>query len=164
MTQAHSIVLLVNGQVHELQVNTEDRLADVLREQCQLTGTNQGCDTAQCGACTVLMRGRAVKACNVLAVQAQGHPVVSIEGLHHGAHLHPMQQAFARNEALQCGYCTPGMILRGISLLAEGLPAEEQAVRQALAGNICRCTGYDAIIRAIVEGLRAMQAHSNEAP
>ncbi len=158
MERLHSIALHINGHNRDVQVNAADRLADVLREQCQLTGTNQACDTAQCGACTVLLDAQAVKACNVLALQAQGRDIVSIEGIANGARLHPMQEAFARNEALQCGYCTPGMILRAISMYAEGIPAQEHAVRQGLAGNICRCTGYDAIVRAIVQGLVAMQA------
>ena len=155
--------LRINGQACEHRVHTQDRLTDLLREQCHLTGTNQGCDTAQCGACTVLLDGRAVKACNVLALQAHEHEVVSIEGLQHGQELHVMQAAFSRHEALQCGYCTPGMILRAISMVAEGVPAQAEAVKQALAGNICRCTGYDSIVKAIVDGLQAMQALPAEA-
>jgi aerobic carbon-monoxide dehydrogenase small subunit len=157
MSATHSIALNVNGEFRNVQIDAQDRLADVLRDQCQLTGTNQACDTAQCGACTVLLAGQAIKACNLLAVQAQGHAIVSIEGLQVGMKLHPMQQAFAHHEALQCGYCTPGMILRAVSMHAEGIEPEETAVRKALAGNLCRCTGYDAIVRAIVDGLLAMR-------
>jgi aerobic carbon-monoxide dehydrogenase small subunit len=163
MTATQSIRLRINGQVHQLEVKTQERLADLLREQCQLTGTNQGCDTAQCGACTVLLNGLAVKACNVLALQAHDHEVVSIEGLQSASGLHPMQEAFVRHEALQCGYCTPGMILRAISMHNEGVPPEPKEVRVALAGNICRCTGYDSIVQAIVDGLLAMREQAAEA-
>lgn len=130
-------------------------LIEVLREDLGLTGTHQGCDTAQCGACTVLMNGRAVKACNVLAVQAEGQAIETVEGLAQGEVLHPLQLAFSRHHALQCGFCTPGMLMRAKAMLAEGVPAEAEAVARALAGNICRCTGYEGIVAAICEWLSA---------
>jgi aerobic carbon-monoxide dehydrogenase small subunit len=163
MTTTQSVRLRINGQVCEHVVHSQERLTDLLREHCHLTGTNQGCDTAQCGACTVLLDGRAVKACNLLALQAHEHEVISIEGLQQGPELHVMQAAFCRHEALQCGYCTPGMILRAISMHAEGIPAHAESVKHALSGNICRCTGYDSIVQAIVDGLQAMQALPAEA-
>jgi len=130
-------------------------LIEVLREDLGLTGTHQGCDTAQCGACTVLMNGRAVKACNVLAAQAEGSEIETVEGLAQDDFLHPLQLAFSRHHALQCGFCTPGMLMRAKAMLAEGVPAETEAVARALSGNICRCTGYEGIVAAICEWLAA---------
>ena len=153
------IRLQVNGLPVELALPPSTLLVDVLRGQLGLTGTHQGCDTAQCGACTVLVDGAATKSCNVLALQVNGASVLTIEGL--GAadgSLHPMQQAFGRHHALQCGFCTPGMVMRGVAMAAEGVPAEPQAVSQALCGNLCRCTGYRGIINAVCEGLQHMRA------
>jgi aerobic carbon-monoxide dehydrogenase small subunit len=151
--------LLVNGTTHALEIAPHTLLIDALRDHCGLKGTNQGCDTAQCGACTVLADGNVVKSCNVLAVQIAPQVVLkTIEGVAdaNGA-LHPMQVAFSEHHGLQCGYCTPGMIVRGIAMEKEGVPAEADAVRHALAGNICRCTGYEGIVNAICAGLKAMR-------
>ena len=152
------VSLQVNGQPVALAVPPSTLLVDLLREQLALTGTHQGCDTAQCGACTVLVDGAATKSCNVLALQVHGASVVTIEGLEAAdGSLHPMQQAFGRHHALQCGFCTPGMVMRGVAMAAEGVPAEAQAVSQALCGNLCRCTGYRGIVNAVCEGLERMR-------
>jgi len=153
------ISLQVNGQPVDLAVPPSTLLVDLLREQLALTGTHQGCDTAQCGACTVLVDGAATKSCNVLALQVNGASVLTIEGLENAdGSLHPMQQAFGRHHALQCGFCTPGMVMRGVAMATEGVPSEPQAVSQALCGNLCRCTGYRGIVNAVCEGLQNMRA------
>ncbi len=153
------VSLQVNGQPVALSVPPSTLLVDLLREQLGLTGTHQGCDTAQCGACTVLVGGAATKSCNVLALQVNGASVLTIEGLEAAdGSLHPMQQAFGRHHALQCGFCTPGMVMRGVAMAAEGVPSEPQAVSQALCGNLCRCTGYRGIVNAVCEGLQNMRA------
>ena len=153
------IRLQVNGLPVELALPPSTLLVDVLRGQLGLTGTHQGCDTAQCGACTVLVDGAATKSCNVLALQVNGASVLTIEGLAAAdGSLHPMQQAFGRHHALQCGFCTPGMVMRGVAMAAEDVPAEAQAVSQALCGNLCRCTGYRGIVNAVCEGLKHMRA------
>ena len=150
--------LQVNGQPVALDVPPSTLLVDLLRGQLALTGTHQGCDTAQCGACTVLVDGAATKSCNVLALQVNGASVLTIEGLENAdGSLHPMQQAFGRHHALQCGFCTPGMVMRGVAMAAEGVPSEPQAVSQALCGNLCRCTGYRGIVNAVCEGLERMR-------
>jgi len=152
------VSLRVNGQPAALDVPPSTLLVDLLREQLGLTGTHQGCDTAQCGACTVLVDGAATKSCNVLALQVNGASVLTIEGLENAdGSLHPMQQAFGRHHALQCGFCTPGMVMRGVAMAAEGVPSEPQAVSQALCGNLCRCTGYRGIVNAVCEGLERMR-------
>ena len=153
------IRLQVNGRPVEAALPPSTLLVDLLRGQLGLTGTHQGCDTAQCGACTVLVDGAATKSCNVLALQVNGASVLTIEGLEAAdGSLHPMQQAFGRHHALQCGFCTPGMVMRGVAMAAEGVPAEAQAVSQALCGNLCRCTGYRGIVNAVCEGLQNMRA------
>jgi carbon-monoxide dehydrogenase small subunit len=153
-----SVSLQVNGQTVALAVPPSTLLVDLLRQQLGLTGTHQGCDTAQCGACTVLVDGAATKSCNVLALQVNGARVLTIEGLENAdGSLHPMQQAFGRHHALQCGFCTPGMVMRGVAMEAEGVPSEPQAVSQALCGNLCRCTGYRGIVNAVCEGLERMR-------
>jgi carbon-monoxide dehydrogenase small subunit len=153
------ICLQVNGLPVEMALPPSTLLVDVLRGQLGLTGTHQGCDTAQCGACTVLVDGAATKSCNVLALQVNGARVLTIEGLENAdGSLHPMQQAFGRHHALQCGFCTPGMVMRGVAMAAEGVLSERQAVSQALCGNLCRCTGYRGIVNAVCEGLQNMRA------
>ena len=144
--------LTVNGSQHAVDVADNALLSDVLRETLGLTGTHIGCDTSQCGACTVHLNGRSVKACTVLAGQADGGDVTTIEGIANGDDLHPMQVAFRANHALQCGFCTPGMIMSAIDLVQsadEPLSAEE--VREGLEGNFCRCTGYHNIVKAVLD-------------
>jgi carbon-monoxide dehydrogenase small subunit len=143
------ISLTVNGEQRAAEVEPRQLLVYFLREQLGLTGTNVGCDTSTCGACTVLLDGRSVKSCTCLAVQADGADVTTIEGLAGNGTLHPLQEAFSAHHALQCGYCTPGMIMAAASLLAEGGVPTEDEVRHALEGNLCRCTGYQNIVDAV---------------
>ena len=140
----------VNGKQHEAEVEPRQLLVYFLRETLGLTGTNVGCDTTTCGACTVLLDGKTVKSCTLLAVQADGQEVATIEGISSNGELHPMQQAFHEHHALQCGYCTPGMIMAAIGLVEEsGGNLSERDIRLGLEGNLCRCTGYHNIIKAI---------------
>jgi carbon-monoxide dehydrogenase small subunit len=139
----------VNGVARELDLEPRELLVYVLRERLGLTGTNVGCDTSSCGSCTVLVNGESVKSCTMLGVQADGLDVTTIEGLADNGTLHPMQQAFHEHHGLQCGYCTPGMILAAVSLLSENPKPSEPEIRLALEGNLCRCTGYHNIVKAI---------------
>jgi aerobic carbon-monoxide dehydrogenase small subunit len=141
--------LTVNGRAVTVGVDARTLLVQVIREQLQLTGTHVGCDTAQCGACTVHLDGRAVKACSMLALQAQGATITTIEGLASEGELHPMQAAFRECHGLQCGFCTPGMVMSAVQLLKTNPGATEQQIREALDGNICRCTGYHNIVKSI---------------
>jgi carbon-monoxide dehydrogenase small subunit len=143
------LALTVNGSRHELEVEPRELLVYVLRERLGLTGTNVGCDTSSCGACTVLLEGEAVKSCTVLGVQADGMKITTIEGLATNGDLHPVQQAFHDHHALQCGYCTPGMVLTAVSIIESGEAGSEPEIRDALEGNLCRCTGYHNIVRAV---------------
>ena len=143
------VALTVNGARHELELEPRELLVDVLRERLGLTGTNVGCDTSSCGACTVLLDGESVKSCTVLGVQADGAAVTTIEGLSRNGELHPVQQAFHDHHALQCGYCTPGMVMAAVSLVDHGGAGSEEEIRAALEGNLCRCTGYHNIVRAV---------------
>ena len=149
------IALTVNGESHEAEVEPRTLLVYFLREQLGLKGTNVGCDTSSCGACTVLVDGESVKSCNQLAVQADGTEVTTIEGLAADDELHPVQQAFHEQHALQCGYCTPGFVMASVSLLAESPNPSEEEIRQALEGNLCRCTGYHNIVRAVQAAAQA---------
>ena len=156
------VPMKVNGKDVELDVAPNTLLVHAIREHLRLTGTHVGCDTAQCGACTVLLDGRAVKSCNVLALQVQGRAVRTVEGLAEAPdQLHPMQQAFSQHHALQCGFCTPGFLMRAVALADEPQAAQDpidpQWVRQAIGGNLCRCTGYEGIVKAVCEGLVAMR-------
>ena len=146
---AVSLSLTVNGKAVTREVDERTLLVQLIRDHLQLTGTHQGCDTAQCGACTVHLNGRAVKACSMLAVQAQGAAVTTIEGLSQDGTLHPMQAAFKACHGLQCGFCTPGMVMSAVQLLADKPTASEQDIREGLEGNICRCTGYHNIVKAV---------------
>ncbi len=139
----------INGQTHSHEVEPRLLLVHYIRETVGLTGTHVGCDTSQCGACTVLLDGRAVKSCTVLALQAAGAELTTIEGLSEPGELHPLQQAFVEYHAVQCGFCTPGMILTAVDLLAREADPDEETIRRALRGNICRCTGYQPIVEAI---------------
>ena len=143
------VSLTVNGVAHELEVEPRDLLVYVLRDRLDLTGTVVGCDTSSCGACTVLLDGESVKSCTLLAVQANGHAVTTIEALAENGSLNELQQSFHEHHALQCGYCTSGMVLAATSLLAENPRPSEDEIRHALEGNICRCTGYQNIVDAI---------------
>jgi carbon-monoxide dehydrogenase small subunit len=149
------VTVTINGEAHADEV--EDRLLLVyyIRDVVGLTGTNIGCDTSSCGACTVLMGGESVKSCTVLAVQADGADITTIEGLADEDRLHPMQEAFRENHALQCGYCTPGMVMASVSLLAENPNPTEREVREGLEGNLCRCTGYHNIVQAVLAAAKA---------
>jgi carbon-monoxide dehydrogenase small subunit len=150
------IALTVNGVRREAEVEPRLLLVYFLRDNLGLTGTNVGCDTTSCGACTVLMNGQSVKACNVLAVQADGAEITTIEGLATDGQLHPLQEAFRRNHGLQCGFCTPGMIMAGLGLIQSGAGMGEEEVRLGLEGNLCRCTGYQNIVKAIQEAAGQM--------
>ncbi len=143
------ISLTVNGRAVTASVDPRTLLVQLIRENLLLTGTHVGCDTAQCGACTVHMDGRPVKACAILAVQAQGAQITTIEGLAKDGELHPMQAAFRECHGLQCGFCTPGMVMSAVKLLEANPKATEQQIREGLEGNLCRCTGYHNIVRAI---------------
>jgi len=143
------VALTVNGEAHELELEPRELLVYVLRERLGLTGTNVGCDTSSCGACTVLLNGESVKSCTVLGVQADGSEITTIEGLATNGTLHPVQQAFHDHHALQCGYCTPGMVLAAVSLIESGEATDEAAIRVGLEGNLCRCTGYHNIVKAV---------------
>ena len=144
-----NIAITVNGVRRELDVEPRQLLVYTLREQLGLTGTNVGCDTTSCGACTVHLEGESVKSCTVLAIQADGHEVTTIEGLATNGELHPMQRAFQENHALQCGYCTPGMIMAATSFLEEHPNPTDEEIRHGLEGNLCRCTGYHNIVKAV---------------
>ena len=144
------LALTVNESARADEVEPRLLLVQYLRDVCGLTGTKVGCDTSSCGACTVLLDGESVKSCTMFAVQADGRRVTTIEGLHTTGPLHPVQQAFHENHALQCGFCTAGMIMASVSLLAEQPDADEQDVRVGLEGNLCRCTGYQNIVKAVL--------------
>ena len=142
--------LTVNGESHDMEVEPRLLLVHFLRDKLGLTGTHIGCDTTNCGACTVHLNGESVKSCTVLAAQAEGAEVTTIEGLADGETLHPLQQAFWEHHGLQCGYCTPGMIMAGADLLKRNPDPTEEEVRSALEGNLCRCTGYHNIVKAVM--------------
>jgi aerobic carbon-monoxide dehydrogenase small subunit len=152
--------LTVNGQQVEADVEPRTLLVLFLREQLGLTGTKVGCETTSCGACTVLLDGESVKSCTVLALQADGHAVTTIEGLGSIDALHPVQEAFREQHGLQCGYCTPGMVMATVSLLAEHDDLDEQSVREHLEGNLCRCTGYHNIVAAVLAAADARGARA----
>jgi len=143
------VALTVNGARHDVELEPRELLAYVLRDRLGLTGTNVGCDTSSCGSCTVLVNGESVKSCTMLGVQADGTEITTIEGLARNGELHPVQQAFHEHHALQCGYCTPGMVLAAVSLIDSGAATDEAAIREGLEGNLCRCTGYHNIVQAV---------------
>ena len=145
------ITLKVNEKSISQNISSNTLLSSFLRDTLNLTGTHVGCDTSQCGACSVHLDGKAVKSCSILAIQADGCEVTTIEGINDGDKLHPMQEAFRNNHGLQCGYCTPGMIMSGIKLVEENPNISESEIRKGLEGNICRCTGYNNIVKSIAE-------------
>jgi carbon-monoxide dehydrogenase small subunit len=151
------ISLNINGHVHNVEVEDRALLADVLRDNLKLTGTHVGCDTSQCGCCTILMNGDAVKSCSMLAVQVNGAQITTIEGLANGAILHPIQVAFSNCHALQCGFCTPGMIMATAGLLANNPQPTDAQIHEGLAGNLCRCTGYINIVESVKQAAKVMQ-------
>lgn len=152
------ITVHVDGTPYTDEVQPRTLLVQYLREQLGKVGTVVGCDTSNCGACTVHLDGHSVKSCSVLAVQADGHEVTTIEGLAHDGRSHPMQQAFHDNHALQCGFCTPGMIMQALDLLSDNPEPDDQQVREGLEGNLCRCTGYQNIVRAVRDASQRMRA------
>ena len=154
---ARPIHVTVNGAAHAAEVEPRLLLVHFLRESMGLTGTHVGCDTSQCGACTVHLNGAAVKSCTVLAVQADGASVTTIEGLADGSTLHPVQAAFQEEHGLQCGYCTPGMVMTAAHLLETQPDADDDAIKHALEGNLCRCTGYVNIVKAIRTAAQQMR-------
>ncbi len=152
----HDIQVTINGTSHQLAVPANRTLLELLRDDLRLTGTNKGCEAGDCGACTVLLDGDPVPSCLVLAVQADGCDVLTIEGLASGNRLHPIQQAFVDTGAVQCGYCTPGMILVSLALLRKNPHPDEAEIRGALSGNLCRCTGYQKIVQAVQAAAKEM--------
>ena len=147
----------VNGKAASLDVPANTLLVTALREHLRLTGTHVGCDTAQCGACTVHLNGKAIKSCSIVAMQAEGADILTIEGVAHAdGTLHPMQAAFKENHGLQCGFCTPGMVMNALDFAKSHPNPSEQEVRESLEGNLCRCTGYHNIVKSIMAGARAM--------
>ena len=153
-----SISFTLNGMPTEISVDPLRRLADVLREDLDLIGTKIGCNAGHCGACTILFDGRQACSCMISAAQAMGRDVVTVEGLSRDGTLHPVQEAFRDNHALQCGFCTPGMIMQAIDLLAEDPHPDEHAIRHGLEGNLCRCTGYQNIVRAVQDAAHRLEA------
>jgi carbon-monoxide dehydrogenase small subunit len=155
------IKIHVNGNWHELAVNPGDRLIDVLRDRLDLTGTKEGCGEGECGACTVNLDGRAVLSCLILAVQADGGTILTIEGLQKGPELHPLQKAFVSESAVQCGYCTPGMIMAANALINCESDPDENSIRKNLSNNLCRCTGYDRPVKAVLKAAQDMKEDRN---
>jgi aerobic carbon-monoxide dehydrogenase small subunit len=156
----HEITVTVNGEQHSLEVEPRLLLAHFLREKLGLTGTHVGCDTTSCGSCTVLIDGVPVKSCTHFAVQVDGREVKTVEGLAQGGELHPIQQGFHEEHGLQCGFCTPGMMLASVALLEENPDPSEEEIRWALSGNICRCTGYQNIVKAVQWAANKMKEQS----
>jgi len=158
------VSMTVNGRAVSADVDSRTLLVQFLRDHLRLTGTHVGCDTSQCGACVVHVDGKAIKSCTTLAVACDGAKVTTIEGLAEGGKLHPMQQAFQDNHGLQCGFCTPGMIMTAVDLVTrKGNNLDETTIRHELEGNICRCTGYHNIVKSIAQGAREMSAHAQAA-
>jgi len=157
-----TITVTVNGQKHQSEVEPRTLLVHYLRDNLDMTGTHIGCNTSQCGACVVMLNGQAVKSCTVLAVQADGDEVMTIEGLANGDTLHPIQEGFWEKHGLQCGYCTPGMIMASYQLLKSNPNPSEEEIRKGLEGNICRCTGYQNIVRAVQYAAEQMRTGAAE--
>lgn len=159
MSDTRTITMTVNGETHRVEdVETRMTLADCLRHRLRLTGTHLGCEHGVCGACTVLLDGRAVRSCLLLAVQVDGASIRTVEGLADDVHLHPLQQAFQDKHGLQCGFCTPGVLMTLIEFLEENPNPSEAEVREALSGNLCRCTGYQGIVAAALDAAARMRA------
>ena len=154
------VKIRVNGMLRESEVEPRLLLVQFLREVCGLTGTHVGCETGVCGACTVLVDGQAVKSCTMLAVQADGHEISTVEGLATASELHPLQEGFREEHGLQCGFCTPGMMMAAKALLEENPDPSEEDVRWALSGNLCRCTGYQSIVKSVLWAAAKLRAES----
>jgi len=164
VTTPTSLTVTVNGTPRQAGVEPRTLLVGFLRDQLDLTGTHVGCETSQCGACTVLLDGQAVKSCTLLAVQADNRAVTTIEGLAPRGSLHPVQQAFWEEHGLQCGYCTPGMVLSAVALLQEDPDPDERTIRHALEGNLCRCTGYQNIVTSVQAAAQKLAAGAQPEP
>ena len=160
MSNELDIVLTVNGEAYPVRVESRRTLADTLRDECGLTGTNSGCEHGICGSCTVLVDDEPVRACLMFAVQAQGRKVRTVEGLANGEELHPLQRAFIEHHALQCGFCTPGFLMLGVSMLERVPEMTDAALREALSANLCRCTGYKNIVKAVRAAASEIRARS----
>ncbi len=154
----HHIKVTLNGQVHEADVEARTLLVHFIRETLGMTGTHIGCDTTSCGACTIMLNGKTVKSCTVFAVQADGGEVMTVEGLAQNGNLHPIQEGFMEKHGLQCGFCTPGMMLSSLALLKQNPNPTEEEIRWALSGNLCRCTGYVNIVKAVQYAAEKMKA------
>ena len=152
----HQISVTINGAERQAEVESRLLLVHLIRENFRLTGTHVGCDTSHCGACTVVLDGTPVKSCTVLAVQADGGKITTVEGLEQGGKLHPVQEGFTEKHGLQCGFCTPGMLMTTSALLAQNKNPSEQEIRQAISGNLCRCTGYVNIVKAVQHAAAAI--------
>jgi aerobic-type carbon monoxide dehydrogenase small subunit (CoxS/CutS family) len=161
---AHTYTLTVNGRRHTVETEARKLLLDVLREDIGLTGPHAGCEHGVCGACTVVLDGQTLRSCLTFGVQAAGRSILTIEGLARGDELHPLQEAFSECHGLQCGYCTPGMILTAMELLQENPSPSADEIREALSGNLCRCTGYDSIVEAVERASALMRARSVSTP
>jgi len=157
MSERFDITVTVNGTVYERQVESRLLLVQLIRDELRLTGTHIGCDTTYCGACTVLLNGEPVKSCTVLAVQADGAEVRTVEGLEQDGELHPLQEAFSEHHALQCGYCTPGMLMSAVYLLENNPTPSNAEIRKGIQGNLCRCTGYNNIFEAVSDAAEKMR-------
>ena len=153
----HSVSIEINGKTVNKEVDSRMLLVHFIREELQMTGTHIGCDTSSCGACTILMNGRSVKSCTLYTVQANGQSVKTIEGIEEGGALHPLQEGFHEEHGLQCGFCTPGMIMRAAELLEKNPNPSEEEIRWGISGNLCRCTGYVNIVKAIQYAAEKMQ-------
>lgn len=156
-TQLVPVEITVNGKVYKREIEPRLLLVEFIRENLGLTGTHVGCDTSYCGACTIIVDGSAVKSCTLFAVQVDGSQVLTVEGLEKDGELHPLQQAFSQKHGLQCGYCTPGMLMSSLALLAEKPDPSVKDIRKRLAGNVCRCTGYQNIIKSVQDAAKQMQ-------
>ncbi len=161
---AQRITTTINGVVHQLDVRPEKTLLSVLRDQLYLTGTKEGCSTGDCGACTVLMDGKTVASCLVLAVEADGREITTIEGIAPDGDLHPVQEALVELGGFQCGFCTPGMVISAVAFLKENSKPTEEQIRRGLAGNLCRCTGYTKIVEAVQEAATVLRRRTVPGP
>ena len=160
MIEKREITLTINGRSHGVRIDPRRTLVDAIRDDCGQTGTHIGCEHGVCGACTVLVDGRPVKSCTMLAVQADGHEISTVEGLATASELHPLQEGFREEHGLQCGFCTPGMMLAAKALLDENPDPSEEDVRWALSGNLCRCTGYQNIVKSVLWAAKKLQAEA----